>query len=120
MSKKGDRHALITINGKPTTIEALEGTKGLYKIPVEGSPSPLTFTLDVPICYQKADFTLYCSLNQEESPDHENNDKQIFRKKKFLFPAPKFRRHFQSTDIIYIGVISEVGCSFNMTVTSPP
>ena len=52
----------------------------------------MTFTLDIPLCYLKADFTIYLSLNEEENPGHDSRDKEINRKKKFLFSAPKFRR----------------------------
>lgn len=72
----------------------------------------------MPEYYKKADFTMHFSLNKEQHPDADNCDREIYRKRKFAYLAPQFRKKFQDTDILYIGVFSEVGCSFDMTVTA--
>ena len=43
----------------------------------------------------------------------------ISRKQKFTYKAPHYIKKFQDTDILYLGVFSESGCSFEMTVTVP-
>ena len=59
-----------------------------------GVKSPLTFTLDVPEYYKKADFTLYFSLNKNQFPGKENCDRMISRKQKFTYKAPHYIKKF--------------------------
>jgi hypothetical protein len=83
---------------------------------LSGAKSPLTFKIEVPAIYKKADYTLYFSLNGED-PGPEHFDREVTRKRKFTYSAGSFVNNFDEKDILYMGVFSEAGCSFEMQVT---
>ena len=82
-----------------------------------GARSPLTFELSS--LDKQADFTFYFSLNKEENPGEDNREKEVYRKRKFTYKPPGYVNKFKETDILYIGIYSDSGCSFDMTVSTP-
>lgn len=101
------------------TIDAISGIPRYCRIALIGIESPLVFSTELSLEFNrsKPDIAFYLSLNKEEYPTAAKSERIKRNKKKFFFAAPDKKSFFDETDVLFIGIESQIGCSIELVIS---
>lgn len=99
-----------------TKTVLLEDSDMYFKLDLLGAESPVTFTCEI-VDNFKADLKMYLSTEHKQ-PSEKNHQKMVERMKTFKFTAQKKAAFFSETDVCYITMHSDLGCTLRIKAAS--